>query len=98
MYLWKVVDIKSNEKPEKSNNKQRKAVKSSKSSKSNEEQRKAKMDMGAEKNKTGNKRHKKSKWETRLNEDRQLMNLRGKRNYAMYQDENRQGCLLSLQN
>ena len=64
--LWKVVDIKSNEKPKRAttgNEKQRKAAKSY------EEQQKATTHIGAGKTKTGkkktktsNERHKKSKW------------------------------------
>ena len=67
--LLKVVDIKSNEKPERtttSNKRQQKATKGNerqrKAVKSNEEQQKAKTDNVAGKTKTGNKRHKKSKW------------------------------------
>ena len=74
--LWKVVDIKSNEKPERVNNEKPKATKSSKkqrrATESNEEQQKAKRDNGAGKTKTGNKRHKKVQMETRLKHQRIL--------------------------
>ena len=63
--LWKVVDIKTNEKPERattSNEKQQKAAKS------NKEQQKANTDIRAGKTKTGNKRHKKVQMETRQKE------------------------------
>ena len=71
--LWKVVDIKSNEKPEratKGNEKQRK------STKSNEQQQKAKVNIGAGETKTGNKKPKRTSkgtklvhMETRLNDN-----------------------------